>query len=147
MSNRFLVKGINDDESTCQCCGKEGLARVVWIEDTETGTLRHFGTTCAKSPIKGFQLDKAIDKAIREHDKAKEKAERDAMAARASKECEAMANAKIALYESRGGTYRPYTFSNGRTSQIPVDSALMAACHNEVFSKEAIARLSRPLGT
>lgn len=45
MKKRIL--GINDDQDFCQCCGKTGLRRVVWIENLETGTIRHFGTTCA----------------------------------------------------------------------------------------------------
>jgi len=45
MKKRIL--GINDDRDFCQCCGKTGLRRVVWIENLETGTIRHFGTTCA----------------------------------------------------------------------------------------------------
>jgi hypothetical protein len=45
MKKRIL--GINDDRDFCQCCGKTGLRRVVWIENIETGTIRHFGTTCA----------------------------------------------------------------------------------------------------
>jgi hypothetical protein len=41
------ILGINDDRDFCQCCGKTGLRRVVWIENIETGTVRHFGTYCA----------------------------------------------------------------------------------------------------
>lgn len=41
------ILGINDDRDACDCCGKTGLKRVVWIEDTESGEIRCFGTTCA----------------------------------------------------------------------------------------------------
>lgn len=63
---RFLVKGINDDKSFCECCGKNGLQRVVWIEDTETGDIKHFGTSCAMKPAKGFDCSAEIKSAIKE---------------------------------------------------------------------------------
>ncbi|EKJ7938218.1 hypothetical protein L5559_006042 [Pseudomonas aeruginosa] len=63
--SRYQFLGINDDKSHCECCGKQGLKRVVWIEDTETNEIRHFGTTCAMSPAKGFMLDAAIKAEIR----------------------------------------------------------------------------------
>lgn len=46
MQPRIKVLGVNDDRDTCQCCGKEGLKRVVWlaIDDSEPV---HYGTTCA----------------------------------------------------------------------------------------------------
>ena len=63
--NRFKILGINDDKSTCSCCGKQGLKKVVWIEDTETGSLDHFGVICALKPSKCFGLTKAD---FREHE-------------------------------------------------------------------------------
>lgn len=65
-TSRFIVLGVNDDQDFCQCCGRNGLKRVVWIEDTETQDVRHFGTTCATQPAKGFPKDE-IKKAIAEH--------------------------------------------------------------------------------
>lgn len=62
---RFIVKGINDDKSHCECCGKSGLQRVVWIEDTETGEIKHFGTSCAMKPAKGFDCSAEIKSAIK----------------------------------------------------------------------------------
>jgi len=62
---RFLVHGINDDKSFCECCGKSGLQRVVWIEDTETGEIKHFGTNCAQKPAKGFDCVAEIKSAIK----------------------------------------------------------------------------------
>lgn len=64
-ANRFEVLGINDDRDTCECCGRSGLKRVVWIRDREADTVRHFGTTCALKPAKGFGLDAEIREAIR----------------------------------------------------------------------------------
>jgi len=62
---RFQITGINDKRDFCECCGKSGLQRVVWILDTETGDEKHFGTSCAAKPAKGFDLDKEIKAAVR----------------------------------------------------------------------------------
>lgn len=64
---RFQVLAVNDEKDTCQCCGRSGLKRVVWISDTETGDIKHFGTTCATAPVKGFDV-KAIKEAIKRRD-------------------------------------------------------------------------------
>lgn len=64
----FKVLGVNDDRNFCECCGKQNLARVVWIENEETGEIKHFGTTCAAKPAKGFGVDKEIKAAIAAHD-------------------------------------------------------------------------------
>jgi hypothetical protein len=70
---RYKVKGINDEQDTCMCCGKTGLKRVVWIEDTDTGDINHFGTTCAKSPAKAIGIGREIDKAVREYVSARKR--------------------------------------------------------------------------
>jgi hypothetical protein len=67
MTKRFKVLGVNDDKSTCECCGKKGLLQVVWIEDTETGEIKHFGTSCANHPVKGFDLKKEISSAVQDY--------------------------------------------------------------------------------
>lgn len=72
MATRFQVRGINDDKSFCECCGKSGLQRVVWIEDMETGEIKHFGTVCALKPAKGFDCSEEIKSAIKSAN-AKEK--------------------------------------------------------------------------
>lgn len=64
MSN-YKVIGVNDDKDFCECCGKQGLKSVVWIENTETNEIKHFGSTCAASPVKGFCVDKEIKNAIK----------------------------------------------------------------------------------
>lgn len=61
---RFQVKGVNDERDTCECCGKTGLKKVVWIEDTETGEIKCFGSTCALQPVKGFDCVKEIKSAV-----------------------------------------------------------------------------------
>lgn len=65
MASRFVVKGVNDEQNFCSCCGKSGLKRVVWIEDTESGVVSHFGTTCAESPAKAFGVSSEIRAAVR----------------------------------------------------------------------------------
>jgi hypothetical protein len=60
----FEVVGVNDERDFCECCGKSGLKRVVWIRDTESGDVKHFGTSCATAPAKGFGLDMEVKKAI-----------------------------------------------------------------------------------
>jgi len=60
----YRVIGVNDDEDFCMCCGKTGLTSVVWIQFDETGEIRHFGTTCALKPQKGFCVDKEIKRAV-----------------------------------------------------------------------------------
>lgn len=66
--NRFEVVGINDERDYCECCGKNNLKRVVWIRDTETDEVKHFGTTCANAPAKGFNLKAEIKEAIARFD-------------------------------------------------------------------------------
>ena len=65
--SRFQVLGVNDDRDFCECCGKRNLKKVVWIQDNESGDIKHFGTTCALSPVKGFGVDAEIKKAIKKH--------------------------------------------------------------------------------
>lgn len=66
--NRHQVLGVNDDRDFCECCGKTGLKKVVWIQDNETSEVKHFGVVCASKPSKGFNLDKEIKHAARRHE-------------------------------------------------------------------------------
>jgi hypothetical protein len=66
-AKRFHVLGVNDDEDFCMCCGKLHLKRVVWIEDTETGEIRHYGVNCAQNPAKAFGVKAEIQKAVRNY--------------------------------------------------------------------------------
>jgi hypothetical protein len=79
MTNRFNFLGINDDKSFCECCGRQGLKQVVWVEDTETGEIKHFGTTCANQPAKGFNIKKEIAAELRSIAWKKSEAARQAM--------------------------------------------------------------------
>lgn len=61
---RYTIIGINDDKKYCMCCGKQNLKRVVWIRNDDTQEVKHFGTTCALDPSKGFGLERDIKAAI-----------------------------------------------------------------------------------
>lgn len=47
----YKVKGTNGDETTCACCGRDDLTRVVWLAPVDAdGNERQaepYGTTCA----------------------------------------------------------------------------------------------------
>ena len=68
---KFEILGINDTADTCNCCGKSGLKRVVWIKNLDNGEITHLGTTCALNPAKGFGYDfiGKIARAIDRHSK------------------------------------------------------------------------------
>lgn len=70
MKNRFEVVAVNDTRDFCECCGRRGLKRVVWIRDVESDEVKHFGTTCAIAPAKGFNLQAEIKAAIAAFDYA-----------------------------------------------------------------------------
>ena len=68
LNDRFQVIAVNDSADFCECCGRKGLKRVVWVLDNETGEHKHFGTSCVLSPLKGFGVKKEVQSAIREFD-------------------------------------------------------------------------------
>lgn len=132
---KYRVLGVNDDSDTCECCGKTGLKRVVWIESLETGLVQHFGVVCAANPAKAFGLKREIDKAVRADDKARQEAERKARYDEQMRDC-AVKSAQIAeLYAARGGQMRQHICGNGLVLTIPADSKLMDQCHAEVWKK------------
>jgi len=47
------ILGINDDVSTCQCCGKTGLKRVVWLDLEDGSDPVAYGTSCAGMALYG----------------------------------------------------------------------------------------------
>ena len=65
----WKVIGINDDQSTCDVCGKEELKRVVWLENCETQSVVATGTTCAAK----LQKIKVSEQKKKENDFVKEK--------------------------------------------------------------------------
>lgn len=106
----FRVLAVNDDKDFCQCCGRSGLKRVVWIEDEQAGEIKHFGTTCATSPAKGFEVDKALQVAI----------------TRWNDLCKTRGHRAFRLYRNAGGQFGPM---NRYTGVFPaLDKLLMAFC-------------------
>ena len=105
MASRFVVKGVNDEQSFCCCCGKSGLKRVVWIEDTETGAIGHYGTTCAESPAKAFGVTGEIRSAVRKFQSDAKKAAKAAENAAAVARCQEKLDRSRAAYEEARSTY------------------------------------------
>jgi hypothetical protein len=134
---RFNVKAVNDDRDFCMCCGKSGLKKVVWIEDTETSQISHFGTTCASSPAKAFGLQQEIKKAIKDHEKAQKAQEK---ARKEQEEVILQAALNVAWKEAR----ETYTGEMRRNpyhgEMVPVDSDAWHA-HWLVVKAKAIADL------
>ena len=56
------VLEVNDDEDFCQWCKRSKLVKVVWIENTKTGEIQHFGEICARNlyPNLSSEIDKHI---------------------------------------------------------------------------------------
>jgi hypothetical protein len=127
MAGRFVVKGINDEQSFCSCCGKQGLKRVVWIEDTETGDINHFGTSCAENPAKAFGVTSEIRKAVREYDKAAKVAAEKARAAEFQRLCQVAES-------TYGGKREQYTIWNGTVLERYVDLADFLKHREAVFA-------------
>lgn len=105
MASRFVVKGVNDEQNFCSCCGKTGLKRVVWIEDTETGVVSHFGTTCADSPAKAFGVTAEIRAAVRKFQSDAKKAAKAAEHAAAMAKAREEYNRWLPVYEEAKSTY------------------------------------------
>ena len=105
MASRFVVKGVNDEQNFCSCCGKSGLKRVVWIEDTETGVVSHFGTTCAESPAKAFGVTAEIRAAVRKFQSDAKKAVKAAEKAAAMAKTQEKLDRSRAAYEEARSTY------------------------------------------
>jgi hypothetical protein len=105
----FKILGVNDDKDFCQCCGKDSLKSVVWIENLETGEVQHFGSTCATKPAKAFGITKSdITKTIRQQEKAEaarlKEVEREAFY-QAHKKAEALRIKTDYAYMAVGGTF------------------------------------------
>jgi len=67
----WKILGINDDQSTCDLCGKSELKRVVWLENTETQEVMALGTTCAAKMQKiTVKVQKANEKDFFKEQKA-----------------------------------------------------------------------------
>ncbi len=122
-AKRFKVLGVNDDKDFCECCGKTGLKRVVWIEDSETGKLQHFGVVCAANPAKAFNLQAEIKSAIADYQTAQQNYWRLAHAIYRKAGGNYVSNG-IPLYEKGGGV-------------VPADAEKFNACKVEAKKQAA----------
>ena len=64
----FAVLGANADETTCHCCGRQGLKLTVALavlddESNQTGEVVRYGTGCAATALR-FGICKVTPKAI-----------------------------------------------------------------------------------
>jgi hypothetical protein len=64
----FAVLGVNADETTCHCCGRQGLKMTVALavldaESNQTGEVVRYGTGCAATALR-FGVCKVTAKAI-----------------------------------------------------------------------------------
>lgn len=106
LKRKFKVLGVNSEKDFCQCCGKRGLMRVVWIQDVDTGEIMHYGTICVLSINKEFRLSAQhqIKSAIKADNKLRLKLE----------------NRASTMYGLRGGKWN--------LKQKPDDIGLYAQC-------------------
>jgi hypothetical protein len=64
----FAVLGVNADETTCYCCGRQGLKMTVALavldaESNQTGEVVRYGAGCAATALR-FGVCKVTAKAI-----------------------------------------------------------------------------------
>ena len=50
---KYRILGINDEQTSCDHCGKQNLKKVVWLENIEDEQIMAVGTTCAGKMIYG----------------------------------------------------------------------------------------------
>ena len=55
-TNKYKYLGTNDDQSFCCLCGKEELIKVIWLENTETGEIAHYGVCCG-AKLQGIKTE------------------------------------------------------------------------------------------
>lgn len=66
----FRIKGVNQDSDTCECCGKTGLKKIVWLDRYEAGELAEtvgYGRDCAGRALR--MTARAAEKAAEEKDR------------------------------------------------------------------------------
>ena len=60
----YTLKGINSDQSSCECCGKQNLNRVMWLSD-ENDNVAHYGTTCGAKLLSNYKRPKSFNSTIK----------------------------------------------------------------------------------
>jgi hypothetical protein len=136
-ARRFRILAIVDDVNACECCGRSELLRTVAIENTETGEIKYFGTTCAMQPAKGFQIEKAeMKQALRDLETRQLKAKRE----RNEKIFEKAFAWRDAEYTKRGGAYYqkenplPDAHPDFKIWTLPTNPQLLEECRKEAFA-------------
>lgn len=65
----YRIKGINGDEHSCACCGRNDLTKVVWLAaldaDGNEGPAAPYGTTCAARLVAPKGARGAADQLVR----------------------------------------------------------------------------------
>ncbi|WP_247391853.1 hypothetical protein [Ralstonia pseudosolanacearum] len=115
--NRFEVLAVNDDRDFCECCGRRGLKRVVWVRDRETDDVKHFGTTCVLAPSKAFGIEADIKVAI----------------ARFESREKAVNHMAYREYKLRGGTYVAHPEKSG--TWVPADQTMYSSVRAEINAR------------
>lgn len=65
------ILGINDDVTTCECCGRAGLKKTVVLDFVEGKGIVHYGTACAAKSLRfGAGAKKTATKILAEADYA-----------------------------------------------------------------------------
>lgn len=54
MTTTFKILGINDDVTTCECCGKVNLKKTVVLSMNGEGEV-HYGVNCAARALRGSE--------------------------------------------------------------------------------------------
>lgn len=105
------ILGINDDESTCACCGKSGLKRVVWLQFGEEGNeeVTHYGTSCAATAL-GLTgrtyTARDAEKMVADYNAKQARIEaREKASAYGQKEANRRGEAMVLCYDPRNRTY------------------------------------------
>lgn len=61
--NPIKVLGVTDDRCICECCGKQGLKRVVALDID--GIVAYYGVDCAARALKGNNKKSSCDEILR----------------------------------------------------------------------------------
>jgi hypothetical protein len=101
----FRVVGINSDSDECGCCGRKNLAKVVWIENLETGEVDCFGRSCALKPQRcfGSQCEADIEAAFKQFERERKEAQ--AAEAKAARKAARLAEQKRLEEERKSPEY------------------------------------------
>lgn len=123
----YSFRGVSDEVSECDCCGRKGLKRTVVMEPTDGGEVVFFGTTCAAKAAGWRTVE--IQRAAESAERAAVHAKRDAWQARyaAHPAIVALRAEREAFRASHGGLL----FGFGM-ERIQASNAIVAAVEAEI---------------